>query len=86
MHEWPRAGSGGRTRRPPDETTEPCHWASLGIHPLVGALHDTAFRAIRAFQTGIGHVNAGTTGAETRSIYVDRSGRLQRAQIDNQPS
>ncbi|HYX11142.1 MAG TPA: aldehyde dehydrogenase family protein [Candidatus Acidoferrum sp.] len=73
---------------------------------------DTAFRAMRDFETGIVYVNAGTTGAEThlpfggwketgnghreaghaaldtftewKSIYVDFSGRLQRAQIDNQ--
>jgi aldehyde dehydrogenase (NAD+) len=75
---------------------------------------NTAFRAMRDFETGIVYVNAGTTGAEThlpfggwketgnghreaghaaldtftewKSIYVDFSGRLQRAQIDNQPS
>ncbi|HET7676261.1 MAG TPA: aldehyde dehydrogenase family protein [Candidatus Limnocylindrales bacterium] len=74
---------------------------------------NTAFRAMRDFQTGIVYVNAGTIGAEThlpfggvkgtgnghreagraaldsytewKSIYVDYSGRLQRAQIDNQP-
>jgi aldehyde dehydrogenase (NAD+) len=73
---------------------------------------DTAFRAMRDFETGIVYVNAGTIGAEThlpfggwketgnghreagqqaldtytewKSIYVDFSGRLQRAQIDNQ--
>ncbi len=73
---------------------------------------NTAFRAMRDFETGIVYVNAGTTGAEThlpfggwketgnghreaghaaldtftewKSIYVDFSGRLQRAQIDNQ--
>ncbi|HVM30891.1 MAG TPA: aldehyde dehydrogenase family protein [Candidatus Limnocylindrales bacterium] len=73
---------------------------------------NTAFRAMRDFQTGIVYVNAGTIGAEThlpfggmkqtgnghreaghavletytewKSIYVDYSGRLQRAQIDNQ--
>jgi len=73
---------------------------------------NTAFRAMRDFETGIMYVNAGTTGAEThlpfggwketgnghreaghaaldtytewKSIYVDFSGRLQRAQIDNQ--
>ena len=71
---------------------------------------NTAFRAMRDFETGIVYVNAGTTGAEThlpfggwketgnghreaghvaldtytewKSIYVDFSGRLQRAQID----
>ena len=75
---------------------------------------NTAFRAMRDFETGIVYVNAGTTGAEThlpfggwkdtgnghreaghvaldtftewKAIYVDFSGRLQRAQIDNQPS
>jgi alpha-ketoglutaric semialdehyde dehydrogenase len=75
---------------------------------------NTAFRAMRDFQTGIVYVNAGTIGAEThlpfggmkqsgnghreaghaaldtftewKAIYVDYSGRLQRAQIDNQPS
>ncbi|MEA2578726.1 MAG: alpha-ketoglutaric semialdehyde dehydrogenase [Chloroflexota bacterium] len=75
---------------------------------------NTAFRAMRDFETGIVYVNAGTTGAEThlpfggwketgnghreaghvaldtftewKSIYVDFSGRLQRAQIDNQPT
>ncbi len=75
---------------------------------------NTAFRAMREFETGIVYVNAGTTGAEVhlpfggwkdtgnghreaghaaldtftewKSIYVDFSGRLQRAQIDNQPS
>ena len=73
---------------------------------------NTAFRAMRDFETGIVYVNAGTTGAEThlpfggwketgnghreaghaaldtftewKSIYVDFTGRLQRAQIDNQ--
>jgi len=75
---------------------------------------NTAFRAMRDFETGIMYVNAGTTGAEThlpfggwketgnghreaghaaldtytewKAIYVDFSGRIQRAQIDNQPS
>jgi alpha-ketoglutaric semialdehyde dehydrogenase len=75
---------------------------------------NTAFRAMRDFETGIMYVNAGTTGAEThlpfggwkdtgnghreaghaaldsytewKAIYVDFSGRLQRAQIDNQSS
>jgi acyl-CoA reductase-like NAD-dependent aldehyde dehydrogenase len=75
---------------------------------------NTAFRAMRDFETGIVYVNAGTIGAEThlpfggwketgnghreaghaaldtftewKAIYVDFSGRLQRAQIDNQPS
>src|SRR5206468_589219 len=75
---------------------------------------NTAFRALRDFETGIVYINAGTTGAEThlpfggwketgnghreaghaaldsytewKSIYVDFSGRLQRAQIDNQES
>jgi aldehyde dehydrogenase (NAD+) len=74
---------------------------------------NTAFRAMRDFETGIVYINAGTTGAEThlpfggwkdtgnghreaghvaldtftewKAIYVDFSGRLQRAQIDNQP-
>ncbi len=74
---------------------------------------NTAFRAMRDFETGIVYVNAGTIGAEThlpfggtkdtgnghreaghaaldtytewKSIYVDFSGHLQRAQIDNQP-
>ena len=74
---------------------------------------NTAFRAMRDFETGIVYVNAGTIGAEThlpfggtkdtgnghreaghaaldtytewKSIYVDFSGKLQRAQIDNQP-
>jgi len=73
---------------------------------------NTAFRAMRDFETGIVYINAGTTGAEVhlpfggwketgnghreaghvaldtftewKSIYVDYSGRLQRAQIDNQ--
>ena len=73
---------------------------------------NTAFRAMRDFETGIVYVNAGTTGAEThlpfggwketgnghreaghvaldtytewKAIYVDFSGHLQRAQIDNQ--
>jgi len=72
---------------------------------------NSAFRAMRDFETGIVYVNAGTIGAEThlpfggiketgnghreaghaaldtytewKSIYVDFSGRLQRAQIDN---
>jgi aldehyde dehydrogenase (NAD+) len=75
---------------------------------------NSAFRAMRDFETGIVYVNAGTTGAEThlpfggwketgnghreaghaaldtftewKAVYVDYSGRLQRAQIDNQPS
>ena len=74
---------------------------------------NTAFRAMRDFETGIVYVNAGTIGAEThlpfggwketgnghreaghtaldtytewKAVYVDFSGRLQRAQIDNQP-
>jgi aldehyde dehydrogenase (NAD+) len=74
---------------------------------------NTAFRAMRDFETGIVYINAGTIGAEThlpfggvkgtgnghreaghaaldtytewKSVYVDYSGRLQRAQIDNQP-
>jgi aldehyde dehydrogenase (NAD+) len=74
---------------------------------------NTAFRAMRDFETGLMYVNAGTTGAEThlpfggwketgnghreaghaaldtytewKSIYVDFSGHLQKAQIDNQP-
>jgi aldehyde dehydrogenase (NAD+) len=74
---------------------------------------NTAFRAMRDFDTGIVYINAGTIGAEThlpfggtkatgnghreaghaaldtytewKSIYVDYSGTLQRAQIDNQP-
>ncbi len=74
---------------------------------------NSAFRAMRDFETGIVYVNAGTIGAEThlpfggtketgnghreaghaaldtytewKSIYVDFSGRLQKAQIDNQP-
>jgi len=72
---------------------------------------NTAFRAMRDFDTGIVYINAGTTGAEThlpfggtkatgngqreaghvaldtytewKAIYVDYSGTLQRAQIDN---
>jgi aldehyde dehydrogenase (NAD+) len=75
---------------------------------------NTAFRAMRDFDSGIVYINAGTIGAEThlpfggtkatgnghreaghaaldtytewKAIYVDYSGRLQRAQIDNQPS
>ena len=75
---------------------------------------NTAFRAMRDFDTGIVYINAGTIGAEThlpfggtkatgnghreaghaaldtytewKAIYVDFSGTLQRAQIDNQPS
>jgi aldehyde dehydrogenase (NAD+) len=74
---------------------------------------NSAFRAMRDFETGIVYVNAGTIGAEThlpfggtketgnghreaghaaldtytewKTIYVDFSGHLQRAQIDNQP-
>jgi aldehyde dehydrogenase (NAD+) len=74
---------------------------------------NTAFRAMRDFETGIVYVNAGTIGAEThlpfggwketgnghreaghaaldtytewKAVYVDFSGRLQKAQIDNQP-
>ncbi len=74
---------------------------------------NTAFRAMRDFETGIVYVNAGTTGAEThlpfggwketgnghreaghaaldtytewKAVYVDFSGSLQKAQIDNQP-
>ncbi len=74
---------------------------------------NTAFRAMRDFETGIVYVNAGTIGAEThlpfggtkqtgnghreaghaaldtytewKSIYIDFSGRLLRAQFDNQP-
>ena len=75
---------------------------------------NTAFRAMRDFETGIVYVNAGTIGAEThlpfggmkatgnghreaghaaldtftewKAIYVDYSGRLQRAQIDDRTS
>ena len=75
---------------------------------------NTAFRAMRDFETGLVYVNAGTIGAEThlpfggmkatgnghreaghaaldtftewKAIYVDYSGRLQRAQIDDRPS
>jgi aldehyde dehydrogenase (NAD+) len=75
---------------------------------------NTAFRAMRDFDTGIVYINAGTIGAEThlpfggtkatgnghreaghaaldtytewKAVYVDYSGRLQRAQIDNQPA
>ena len=75
---------------------------------------NTAFRAMRDFETGIVYVNAGTIGAEThlpfggvkatgnghreaghaaldtftewKAVYVDYSGRLQRAQIDDRPS
>lgn len=40
-------------------------------------------------ETGNGHREAGHTALDTftewKSIYVDFSGRLQRAQIDNQP-
>ncbi len=40
--------------------------------------------------TGNGHREAGTAALDTytewKSVYVDYSGRLQRAQIDNQPS
>ena len=40
--------------------------------------------------TGHGHREAGRAALDTytewKSIYVDYSGRLQRAQIDNQPS
>jgi acyl-CoA reductase-like NAD-dependent aldehyde dehydrogenase len=74
---------------------------------------NTAFRAMRDFETGIVYVNAGTIGAEThlpfggwketgnghreaghaaldtftewKAVYIDFSGRLQKAQIDNQP-
>jgi acyl-CoA reductase-like NAD-dependent aldehyde dehydrogenase len=74
---------------------------------------NTAFRAMRDFETGIVYVNAGTIGAEThlpfggwketgnghreaghaaldtytewKAVYVDFSGQLQKAQIDNQP-
>ena len=72
---------------------------------------NTAFRAMRDFESGIVYVNAGTIGAEThlpfggwkgtgnghreaghaaldtftewKAIYIDYSGRLQRAQIDD---
>ena len=41
-------------------------------------------------ETGNGHREAGHAALDTftewKSIYVDYSGRLQRAQIDNQPS
>ncbi len=74
----------------------------------------TAFGAMRALETGLVYVNAGTIGAEThlpfggtrgsgnghreaghaaldtytewKAIYVDFSGRLQRAQIDDRPA
>jgi alpha-ketoglutaric semialdehyde dehydrogenase len=74
---------------------------------------NTAFRAMRDFDSGIVYINAGTIGAEThlpfggtkatgnghreaghaaletytewKAVYIDYSGRLQRAQIDNQP-
>ena len=41
-------------------------------------------------QTGNGHREAGHAALDTftewKSVYVDYSGRLQRAQIDNQPA
>lgn len=56
--------------------------------PTIGAEIQLPFGGIK--QTGNGHREAGTTAidqfTEWKSVYVDYSGRLQRAQIDNHPS
>jgi aldehyde dehydrogenase (NAD+) len=96
-----------------DEATTALNQTRYGLSSSIYTRDvNTAFRAMRDFETGIVYVNAGTTGAEThlpfggwketgnghreaghvaldtytewKSIYVDFSGRLQRAQIDNQ--
>ena len=96
-----------------DEATTALNQTRYGLSSSIFTRDvNTAFRAMRDFETGIVYVNAGTTGAEThlpfggwketgnghreaghvaldtytewKSIYVDFSGRLQRAQIDNQ--
>jgi len=41
-----------------------------------------AFKAMEQITTGIVYINAGTIGAEWKSVYIDYSGRLQKAQID----
>ncbi len=41
-----------------------------------------AFKAMEQITTGIVYINAGTIGAEWNSVYIDYSGRLQKAQID----
>jgi len=55
--------------------------------PTIGAEIQLPFGGIKA--TGNGHREAGTAAieqfSEIKSVYVDYSGRLQRAQIDNRP-
>ncbi len=54
----------------------------------IGAETHLPFGGMR--QTGNGHREAGHAALDTytewKSVYVDYSGRLQRAQIDNQPA
>ena len=54
----------------------------------IGAGDPSALRRHQA--TGNGHREAGHAALDTytewKTIYVDYSGRLQRAQIDNQPA
>ncbi|MBS1999974.1 MAG: aldehyde dehydrogenase family protein [Cyanobacteria bacterium SZAS LIN-5] len=56
--------------------------------PTIGAEIQLPFGGVK--QTGNGHREAGTTAidqfTEWKSVYVDYSGRLQRAQIDNHPA
>jgi aldehyde dehydrogenase (NAD+) len=55
--------------------------------PTIGAEIQLPFGGIK--QTGNGHREAGTTAidqfTEWKSVYIDYSGRLQKAQIDNHP-
>jgi len=41
-----------------------------------------AFKAMEQITTGVVYIDAGTIGAEWNSVYIDYSGRLQKAQID----
>ena len=58
-----------------------------GAITLIGAETHLPFGGVK--ETGNGHREAGHAALDTytewKSIYVDFSGRLQRAQIDNQP-
>ena len=61
--------------------------ASAYTAPTIGAEVHLPFGGTKA--TGNGHREAGTAAldvfSEWKSVYVDFSGKLQRAQIDNQP-
>jgi aldehyde dehydrogenase (NAD+) len=56
--------------------------------PTIGAEIQLPFGGVK--QTGNGHREAGTTAIEQftewKAIYIDYSGQLQKAQIDNHPT